>query len=189
MAIRLTKIDTEHLPFVQEFAADPEIGKTSNVPHPYPADGAWTWYARILTRMDQNESWVFAILDTGFAGVLSLNSISQESKTCEIDFWVARPAWGKGVCTEAVNQSLLYCKHVLGIHAAFSACLARNPASGRVLVKNGFENIGQFMNQGQFGNSHLERMIRYSRVLSDRAIGIPDPKGIIFERTTSSTLT
>jgi hypothetical protein len=32
-AIRLTTIDTEHLPYIQEFASDPEIGKTNNTPH------------------------------------------------------------------------------------------------------------------------------------------------------------
>lgn len=56
--------------FVQEYAGNPLISETSNVPYPYPDGAGESWAKMVIGRREQGISYVFSILvDDRFAGV------------------------------------------------------------------------------------------------------------------------
>ena len=55
------------------------------------------------------------------------------------------PTGGKGITTEALSLALRYAFCDLGMDIVRSSCLRRNPASARVLEKNGFRETGEFV--------------------------------------------
>jgi RimJ/RimL family protein N-acetyltransferase len=69
----------------------------------------------------------------------------------ELDYWVAVPFWNKGIATAAAKEAIRYAFEGLGLTTLYSSCLVRNPASARVLEKNGFTQISEFVNDGRFG--------------------------------------
>lgn len=128
---------------VQKYASDPKIGASSNVPHPYPSDGANVWFRNVMEQMRKEVSVVFAIaLDNDFAGVISLNNLNLDTKTADIDYWVRVDFHNQGVGTEAVGRVINYAIK-LGIEKLKSGCLESNHASRSVLRKNGFSLVGQ----------------------------------------------
>ena len=151
-------IARSHLDCVHEYASDPIISDTSNVPNPYTREMADDWFAAVTTRQKQGISKVFAILHDGnFAGVISLNRINAESGTADVDFWVAVPYQNKGVATAAIGEVITYAKSKLGLKILTSGGLARNSATHAVQSKNGFEVVEQFqLKEGKFaGEDYL----------------------------------
>lgn len=61
----------------------------------------------------------------------------------EVGYWVARPYWNKGICTEALQLVTDYCFHVKKLHTLWGNCFVDNPASGRVMEKCGFRATGE----------------------------------------------
>ena len=60
----------------------------------------------------------------------------------QLGYWIGRPFWNRGYATEAVGIILKYARY-LGAESIKSDTFPDNPASDRVLVKNGFMHIGQ----------------------------------------------
>ena len=63
------------------------------------------------------------------------------SGAVELGYWVARPAWGRGIATEAC-MALIDIARTLGFQRLEGAHFLDNPASGRVLEKLGFVATG-----------------------------------------------
>ncbi len=61
----------------------------------------------------------------------------------EIGYWIARPYWNKGYCTEALRAMIHYCFNTLGAPTLWSDFFIDNPASGRVMEKCGFRDTGE----------------------------------------------
>jgi ribosomal-protein-alanine N-acetyltransferase len=90
---------------------------------------------------------------------MSLNAVNVRESTAELDYWVAVPFWNRGICTSAAAQAIKFAFDELRLHTLRSGCLKRNPASGRVLEKNGFHMIGELViPEGKFKG---ERFLRY----------------------------
>ncbi len=68
---------------------------------------------------------------------------SGEAAPFEIGYWLARPAWGRGVATEAAAGLKAWLRGAFGIRCLVSGYFADNPASGRVLRKLGFLPSGR----------------------------------------------
>ena len=91
-------------------------------------------------------------------GVLELKLVKDEDRTVQCDYGIASSHWSKGITTRAVALALTYAFQELDIEVANSGCLARNPASARVLEKNGFTEIGQFIyNSSKFKDEPARR--------------------------------
>jgi ribosomal-protein-alanine N-acetyltransferase len=150
-------------PFVQRYASNELISKTCNVPHPYPENGGQEWVDFAIRKMQREESYVFAVLcDGDFAGVISLNAVNKKQGTAELDYWIAVPFWNRGICTAAAAQAIKFAFDDAGLHTLRSGSLKRNPASGRVLEKNGFQLIDEFIiPEGKFKG---EKFLRYELV-------------------------
>lgn len=164
MLIELKEIEERYIPFVQIYASDPIIGKTSNVPSPYPENGAEQWYRHVKKNIQNGSSKVFAILfQDEFAGIVSLNKMDIDSRSADVDYWVRADFHGKGIATKAVDIALSQARK-LGISNFHSGCLATNVASINVLIKNGFSKSGcNVIGSGKFvGKDFLSMRKSYS---------------------------
>ena len=61
----------------------------------------------------------------------------------EVGYWIARPYWGKGICTEALQMVIDYCFNEKGFTTLWGDYFPSNPASGRVMEKCGFVDTGE----------------------------------------------
>ena len=55
-----------------------------------------------------------------------------------IGYWVARPYWNQGICTEALRLMINHIRKTTKIKSLISGHFVDNPASGRVMEKCGF---------------------------------------------------
>ena len=57
-------------------------------------------------------------------------------------YWVAKPFWNQGICTEALRLLLHHCLCVKHFKEIWADHFIGNPASARVLEKCGFRDTG-----------------------------------------------
>lgn len=135
----LEPIASEHASDVQLLASDPAIGATSNVPSPYPPDGATSWIHETVTRREAGGEYTFAIkAGDRLVGVCGLVSVSGDAKSAELGYWIGKPFWGKGYATAGATLALGFGFQQLDLRTVRSSCLVRNRPSRRVLEKLGF---------------------------------------------------
>ena len=60
-----------------------------------------------------------------------------------IGYWVAKPYWNQGICTEALHLMLDHIRKTTDIKSLISGHFVDNPASGRVMEKCGFVPTGE----------------------------------------------
>ena len=141
--VRLEPISLAHAADVQALASDPLIAATSNVPHPYPPDGAVTWIRYTLAQRELGYELNFAILAREvLVGVCGVLNISGAPRRGELGYWIGVPYWNRGYASSAASELVhrVFTEH--GIGELYSSCLVRNPASFRVLEKTGFRHVG-----------------------------------------------
>lgn len=76
--------------------------------------------------------------DDSLIGNIYLVHLHEESKEVEIGYHLGRAHWGAGYATEAVRALVRFFFLEVGVDSVSARYDARNPASGRVLEKNGF---------------------------------------------------
>ncbi|MEK3889442.1 GNAT family N-acetyltransferase [Bacillus sp. FSL K6-3431] len=141
--VRLRIIEEKDIRFVQEYVSKKEIADTTNVPYPYPKDGARQWYKIVNAEREKGNHYPFAILcDEEFAGSISVRK--EDEETGAIDYWVAPDFWNKGIGTKAVHKAIDFGIEELKFKKFETCCLVENPSSGRVLEKNGFKLVREF---------------------------------------------
>ena len=132
-------------PVAQQLAGDRDIASnTLNIPHPYENGMAEEWISTHQEQFEQGESVIFAITlrnDDGLIGAIGL-TINQRYERAELGYWIGKPYWGNGYCTEAAKAVLHYGFTVLGLHRIYATHMSRNPASGRVMEKIGMKYEG-----------------------------------------------
>jgi RimJ/RimL family protein N-acetyltransferase len=132
-------------PDVQRLAGDRDIASTTlNVPHPYEDGMAEQWIGTHQERFDRGELVNFAITmrqDGTLIGAIGL-VIDQKHEHAELGYWIGKPYWGNGYCTEAAEVVLHYGFTVLGLNRIYARYMTRNPASGRVMEKAGMRYEG-----------------------------------------------
>ncbi|KAJ1333881.1 [ribosomal protein S5]-alanine N-acetyltransferase [Microdochium nivale] len=78
-------------------------------------------------------------------GIGLMPQAAESRHTFEVGYWLARPAWGRGLATEVVREFVSWAFATFG-PAELARIQARhhggNERSGRVLVKNGFAREG-----------------------------------------------
>ena len=102
------------------------------------------WIGTHQESFERGEQATFAIVlregDT-LIGAIGL-SIKAQYEQAELGYWVGKPYWGQGYCTEAARAVLDYAFTVLNLNRIHAHHLARNPASGRVMQKIGMTYEG-----------------------------------------------
>lgn len=137
--VTLEPIALKHADAVQRLASNPDVVATTNLPEPYPDNGATEWIEYVRPRHEAGEEFAFAILnqDNTLVGVVGLVDVTDDD--AELGFWIGKPFWGRGYATAAAREAVRFAFGTAGVEHVFARPLQRNDASQRVLEKLGFE--------------------------------------------------
>jgi ribosomal-protein-alanine N-acetyltransferase len=129
---------------VQRLAGDREVSSTTRlIPHPYPDGLAEQWIASLdgLYAKGRSASFAITLHDGTLMGAVGL-SIEPADRHAELGYWIGRPYWNRGYCTEAARAAVRFAFETLELQRIFAHYIARNPASGRVMEKLGMRREG-----------------------------------------------
>ena len=159
----LRPFELSDAPEVQRLAGDWAIADTTlNIPHPYLDGMAETWINTHAEATRKAHSITLAITrqsDSALLGAISLMSISKRHQA-ELGYWIGKPYWGQGICTEAAQAVLAYAFNELALIRVYARHLARNPASGRVMQKLNMQYEGR-LRQHSKKWEHYEDCVLY----------------------------
>jgi RimJ/RimL family protein N-acetyltransferase len=149
VGIYLEPIALVHAPPIQTLASDARIAATSNVPHPYPLDGAVTWIRYTMAQRELGREVNFAVMSDEepsgagiVVGVCGVLNIAGTPRRGELGYWIGVPYWGRGYATAAAKALVRIVFEQYGVAELYSSCLVRNRPSFRVLEKTGFRHVG-----------------------------------------------
>ncbi len=128
-----------------KYASDPQVGPMAGwQPHTSVAESG----AVIRSVFTNDHTWAIELKETGEAiGCMGYypygeSNIPIGKSDVEVGYWIARPYWNQGICTEALGLMVDYCREVLHVKKIWSDHFVGNPASGRVMEKCGFVDTG-----------------------------------------------
>lgn len=117
---------------------------TTNIPHPYLEGMAEEWICTHREKYEEGELINFAITLTSsheLVGAIGL-MINQDFDNAELGYWIGKPYWGQGYCTEAARAVLQYSFTDLNLNRVYAFHYLVNPASGKVMEKIGMKKEG-----------------------------------------------
>ena len=140
---------------VKRLAGDSRVSSsTLNIPHPYTLEMAQEWISTHGDEWQARAALIYAVTrkDTDqLLGTVSLVEIN--GGKAELGYWFGFPHWGNGYCSEAVAALIEFSFSMVGISALYAEHLADNPASGRVMRKNGMQPTGCIHKKNRAGIS------------------------------------
>lgn len=129
-----------------QWASDPEVGPKAG----WPPHGSVEESLEVIRTIFSAEGmWAVEWKETGepigSVGYLpaSHSNLEIPDDQCEVGYWIARPFWGRGICTEALRLVVDHCFREKGFSVLWGDYFPENPASGRVMEKCGFEDTGR----------------------------------------------
>lgn len=151
----MTNMETERILFrpwresdaetLYKYASDPEVGPHAGWP---PHKSVVESLEIIRTLFHSDHMWAMELKKTGEPiGCMGYfvhgeSNIDIGENDAEVGYWVARPYWNRGICTEALRRLIDYCFNVKGFHTLWADYFPENPASGRVMEKCDFRDTG-----------------------------------------------
>ncbi len=123
-----------------KYADDPRVpfNLTDAFPNPYGISDAYDFIRRCQEK-DPEEFHRAIVMNGEAAGCVSI--IPQKDvyrRSAEIGYWLAVPFWGQGIMTIAAGQICREAFARYDLARIYAKVYTRNPASRRVLEKNGF---------------------------------------------------
>lgn len=112
-------------------------------PNPYTLDDARGWIRLCEDEGTRSTRFAIVIDDSVVGGMGCEFEPRCTSQTREIGYWLGEEYWGRGIVTEAVGNFVSYVFDEFGVRRLQAQVFSWNPASGRVLEKNGFELEGR----------------------------------------------
>ncbi|XHH28951.1 GNAT family N-acetyltransferase [Xanthomonas euroxanthea] len=124
-------------------ANDPLVprGLSDRFPHPYTrADGE----AFLAGRVVDLKHPVLAIeIDGQACGTIAVRPGQGERRfSAELGYWIGSAYWGRGWMTRIVATYVAWAMQALPLHRVQATVLDTNPASAKVLLRNGFIEEG-----------------------------------------------
>ena len=129
-----------------KYASDPDVGPRAGWP---PHKSVEESLQIIRTVFNTPTMWAVELKETGEAigcvGYLpaSVSNLHIPDDQCEVGYWIGKPYWGRGICTEALRLVIDYCFNVKHFTTLWGDFFPSNPASGRVMTKCGFIDTGR----------------------------------------------
>jgi ribosomal-protein-alanine N-acetyltransferase len=122
-----------------------EVAKnTLNIPHPYLEEDARRWVQITQENYAQQTGYAFAmeLRATGeFIGGIGL-TLERRFDRAEAGYWLGQPYWGQGLASEALAALLRFGFSELKLNKIYATHITENPASGRVMLRNGMVKEG-----------------------------------------------
>jgi len=144
--LRLRNVHINDVPSILKYANNKAISdNVLNIPNPYLEDEVLYWIEMAQQGFKKNVRYAFAINLTEnweLIGVIGL-SIDKDHNKAELGFWVGEPFWGRGIMTEAAEEILKFGFGKLNLNKIYATHFIDNPASGKVLSKNGMIMEGE----------------------------------------------
>lgn len=147
-----------------KYASDPEVGPRAGWPPHMSVEESLEIIRKVFN--DATNTWAIELKETGEAiGAMgygpscSCNLPAREGEPL-IGYWVGRPYWNQGICTEALNLMLDHIRKTTEIKSLISGHFIDNPASGRVMEKCGFVPTGETVVDPDQGRETPIRVLR-----------------------------
>ena len=129
-----------------KYASDPEVGPRAGwAPHQSVEESLKIIRTVFNTGTMWAVEWKATSKAIGCVGYLptSASNLQITDDQAEVGYWIARPYWGRGICTEAMRLVIDYCFRVKGFSVLWGDYFPENPASGKVMEKCGFVETGK----------------------------------------------
>jgi len=144
--LMLRRLGVEDLAVVQAAGGRREVADTMiSIPHPFSTEDAERYVRSRVASMRLEHGVAFALwmrAHTAFVGLAELRDIDHEHALAELSFWLAVESRGLGYMGEALAAVLRYAFQDLDLNRIYAYHMVRNPTSGRVLSRLGFEVEG-----------------------------------------------
>ncbi|MBM7587180.1 RimJ/RimL family protein N-acetyltransferase [Bacillus pakistanensis] len=131
---------------VQELLGAGEIAETTTIiPHPLPDGFAEEWINKIQISMINKDSIHFALVNNQniLIGCIYL-FLNKKHNKGELGYWLGKPYWNKGYCTEAGKEMIKFGFEELGLNRIYADAFTKNTASSKVMQKVGLKYEGTF---------------------------------------------
>jgi ribosomal-protein-alanine N-acetyltransferase len=163
----LRPFDLSDAPMVQLLAGDEAIASTTLIiPHPYEDGLAEEWIRTHPEAFEKGKFINFAIVlkvSGELIGAIGL-TLNQEHVHAELGYWIGKPYWNQGYCTEAAREVIRYGFESLSLNRIHAMHLSQNPASGKVMRKIGMRYEGarrqHVLKWGSFEDVELYGILR-----------------------------
>jgi ribosomal-protein-alanine N-acetyltransferase len=118
------------------------LGLRDRFPHPYTLDDA-NEFLRVATAEQPARNFCIEVNGEAAGGIRIRIGSDVHRHVGELGYWLGEEFWGHGVMSEAVGAFTEYCFANFPLHRLYAELYANNPASARVLEKNGFALEGR----------------------------------------------
>ena len=147
-----------------KYASDPEVGPRAGWP---PHKSVEESLEVIRTVFHNDTTWAIELKESGEAigamGYLPCEGNNLPSREGEplVGYWVGKPYWNKGICTEALRLMIDFISRTTDIKSLISGHFVDNTASGRVMEKCGFIPTGDIcVDESLSGSDRPIRVLR-----------------------------
>ena len=129
-----------------KYASDPDVGPRAGWP---PHKSVEESLEVIRSIFNNDTTWAIELKESGEAigamGYLPCEDNNLPSREGEplVGFWVGKPYWNQGICTEALGLMIDHIRRTTDIKSLISSHFIDNPASGRVMEKCDFIPTGE----------------------------------------------
>jgi len=128
-----------------KYAQDPDVGPRAG----WPAHQSVEESLKVIRELFSNgHTWALVLKESGEpVGCMGYYAYGESNipigeKDAELGYWIAKPYWNQGLCTEALRAMIDWCFNDAGFETLWSDFFVDNPASGRVMEKCGFRDTG-----------------------------------------------
>ncbi len=142
-----------------------------SIPHPLTEPRARAWIYRAVAESAGGQAAHYAISirpDDALVGYIAIKSIDSEHHEGELSFLLEERYHGRGYTTEAAQAVIAFAFTDLHLNRICAYHMVRNPASGRVLAKLGFEREGCLRQRVRKGEIY-EDVLLWARLRNDNA--------------------
>lgn len=134
-----TVADTEDV--ILQMNSTSEISEnTLTLPFPYHKQHADYWFQMAEFSFKKKEAFIFGIREKEnlkLIGAVGLHLDVAHHKA-EVGYWLGKSFWNNGYVSEALQAVLKFGFEELKLNKIYASHFHHNPASGKVLEKNGF---------------------------------------------------
>lgn len=113
---------------------------TLTLPFPYQEENAHFWFKMAEDGFANKDAFIFGIREKEnlkLIGAIGLHLDIGNNKA-EVGYWLGKSFWNRGYVSEALQKVLQFGFEELNLNKIYASYFLHNPASGKVLEKNGF---------------------------------------------------
>jgi len=157
------RLKSKDIPNIIAYAGNKKIADmTLNIPHPYKEKDAVFWIKNSSEGFKNKTQFTFRIGlkdKDKFIGGIGLKVESRFNRA-ELGYWIAEPFWNNGFATEATKAVLKFGFEKLTLNKIHASHLIDNPASGKVMLKNGMIKEAELVEHVKKADKYLS-LIQY----------------------------